>query len=269
MTIDALHGPVDRPLEHANAGPAIGAADANIFLCPRCTRPLAVGVSKCAGCNTRLVAGVPLLKFSGFVGLGLLLGLALGGGIAGAVMLTSQPVAVRIAAPPAAAIPSAAPAASGVAAPSVAPGPSVATVDPAIPPAALTALRQSTTVNQRLLSDADLLATAMTADAPSPAEIAPLLRSLASTAAYGDRIATSVGTWDEATDVSAALATFYGSIDRIADDGLAASVTNDRAYRDAGRRMLTVLDGLPGLDAAARRLAATVDVDLPPLVPAP
>jgi hypothetical protein len=267
MTIDALHGPVDRPRDQANAGPAIGAADANIFLCPRCTRPLAVGVSKCAGCNTRLVSGVPLLKVSGFVGLGLMLGLAVGGGLVGAMTLMRQPVAAPIAVPPAAVIPSAA-AASGVTAPSGAPAPSGATVDPAIPPAALTALRQSTTVNQRLLTDADRLASAMTATAPSPAEIAPLLRSLASTAAYGDRIATAVGTWDAAADVSAALATFYGSIDRIADDGLAASVTNDRAYHDAGRRMLAILDGLTDLDASTRRLAATVDVELPPLNPA-
>ena len=267
MTIDALHGPVDRPRDEANAGPAIGATDTNIFLCPRCTRPLAVGVWKCAGCSTRLVAGVPLLKVSGFISLGLVLGFAVGGGIVGAMMVLNQPVAAPIAAPPAVLIPSAAPVASGVTVPSVAPAPGGGTVDPAIPPAALTALRQSTTVNQRLLADADLLATAMSSTTPSPAEIAPLLRSLASTAAFGDRIATTVGTWDDGAEVSAALATFYGSIDRIADDGLAASVTNDRAYRDAGRRMLALLDGLPDLDASARGLAATADVELPPLRP--
>src|SRR6478752_5298390 len=75
MTIDALHGTVDRPLDPSTGGAAIGAPDANIFLCPRCTRPLAVGVSRCAGCKTRLVAGVPLLKVSGFVALGLIAGL--------------------------------------------------------------------------------------------------------------------------------------------------------------------------------------------------
>jgi len=264
MTIDALHGPVDRPRDQADAGPAIGTADANIFLCPRCTRPLAVGVSRCAGCRTRLVSGVPLLKVSGFVGFGLVLGLAGGGGLVGAMTLLGRPTAVPVA-PPTAVGPSVAPIASAVTVPSGAPAPSVAPVNPAIPPAALTALRQSTTVNQRLLADAGLLATAMASDAPTPAEIAPLLRNLASTAAFGDRIATSVGTWDAGSDVSAALAAFYGSIDRIADDGLAASVTNDRAYRDAGRRMLVALDGLTDLDAAARRLAATVDVELPSL----
>jgi hypothetical protein len=265
MTIDALHGPVDRPRDQANADPAIGAPDANIFLCPRCTRPLAVGVSRCAGCRTRLVTGVPLLKVSGFVGLGLVLGLAAGGGLAGALTLLSRPVAAPVAGSPTVVAPSAAPVASAGTAPSVAPAPSAAPIVPGIPPAALNALRQSTTVNQRLLADADLLATAMAGSDASPAAIAPLLRTLASTASFGDRIATSVGTWDDGVAMSEALADFYASIDRVADEGLAASITNERAYRDAGRRMLAVLDGLTDLDAAARSLAATVDVELPAL----
>ena len=90
MTIDALHGTVDRPLDPSTGGAAIGAPDANIFLCPRCTRPLAVGVSRCAGCKTRLVAGVPLLKVSGFVGLGMIAGLAIVGGIVGALTLAGR-----------------------------------------------------------------------------------------------------------------------------------------------------------------------------------
>ena len=180
--------------------------------------------------------------------------------VIGAVTLVRGPVAAPVAEPPAAAIPSAIPA-------SIVP-PSVVPVLPAVPPAALSALRQSTVVNQRLLADADLLSQAMAASAPSPAEIAPLLRNLASTAAFGDRIATAVGTWDEGAAVATELAVFYSAIDRIAGEGLSASINNERAYRDAGRRMLTVLDGLPDLDAASRGLAATADVELPPLAPA-
>ena len=259
MTLDALHGPVDRPLEAAGGSVAIGAADANIFLCPRCSRPLAVGVSKCAGCGTRLIAGVPLLKVGGFVGLGLVAGLLAGGGLVGVVTLGGRPVAEPVAVPPAVVIPSA-PA-------SVAPAPSVAPVVPLVPPAALSALRQATMVNQRLLADAQLLSDAMAADSPSAAEIAPLLRNLSSTAAFGDRLATTVATWDDGVTVSKDLAAFYGSIDRIATDGLASSLSNDPAYRAAGRRMLVALDGLTDLDAASRTLAATVDVELPPLAP--
>jgi hypothetical protein len=272
MTIDALHGPVDRPRDQANAMPALGTPDANIFPCPRCTRPLAVGVARCGGCRTRLVAGVPLIKVSGFVALGLVVGLAVGGGLVGALILLARPMTAPTAAPPLAvapsSIPGVRPGASEIVPASVAPAPSTVPMAPGVPPAALTALRQSTTVNQRLVADATFLAGAMAAADPSPAEIAPLLRNLAATAASGDRIAASIGTWDEGETFSRALADLYASIDRIAGDGLAASVTNERAYRDAGRRMLAVLDGVTDIDAAARRLAASVEVELPSLQPA-
>ena len=81
-----------------------------------------------------------------------------------------------------------------------------------------------------------------------------MLRNLASTAAFGDRIATTVGTWDEGGAVADALAHFYGSIDRVAADGLGASAINERAYRDAGRRMLALLEGISDLEQGARGL---------------
>lgn len=255
MTVDAM------PREPANASVAIGTRDANIFLCPRCSRPLAVGVSKCAGCGTRLVAGVPLLKVSGFVGVGLIMGLLVAGGGIGVATLLSRPGTATLVPPPPVVRPSTVPA-------SVAPAASVAPVVPAVPPAALSALRQATVINQRLLADAELLSQAMAATAPAPTDIAPVLRSLAATASFGDDAATAVGTWDDASLVATDLSAFYASIDRIAGEGLAASLNNARAYRDAGRKMLAVLAGVTDLDAASRGLSATVDVELPPLVPA-
>jgi hypothetical protein len=264
MTIDALHGPLERGRDSSPEDVAIGVPDANIFLCPRCSRPLAVGASRCAGCGTRLVSGVPLLKVGGFVALGLVAGLAVGGGIVAVAMSGGQPAAVPIVQPPVAVVPSVAPAMSGAPVLSGAPPP----VAPLVPPAALSALRQSTVVNQRLLADADLLATALAATKPSSAEIAPLLRGLASTASFGDRLAPAVAKWDDGDAVSMALGAFYASIGRIADEGLSASLTNERAYVDAGRQMLALMDGLTDLDAASRGLAASADLELPPLVPA-
>jgi hypothetical protein len=137
MTIDALHGPVDRPRDQADAGPAIGTADANIFLCPRCTRPLAVGVSRCAGCRTRLVYRRPAPQ-----------GQRLRRTRSGPRPCrrrrarrrhdASRPAGGGAVAPPTAVGPSVAPIASAVTVPSGAPAPSVAPVNPAIPPAALT-----------------------------------------------------------------------------------------------------------------------------------
>lgn len=262
MTIDAVHGSVERPRD-ADGAAVIGTRDANIFQCPRCSRPLAVGVSKCAGCGMRLVAGVPLLKASGFVGLGLFVGLTVAGVIGGALMLIGGRASTV--APTAAVVPTPVVAASGAPVASAAVQPRVAPADPAVPAAALTALRRSTSVNQRLLVDADLLAKALAARDPSPVDIAPLLRNLASTASFGDGMATTVGTWDKAADLSVALSSFYTSIDRTAQDALAASITNDRAYRLAGTRMLAILDRLADLDTHIRALASTVDLELPPL----
>jgi hypothetical protein len=204
------------------------------------------------------VAGVRLLKASGFVGGGLVVGLLVGGGLA--ATLLGAP-AVTSVAPPPVAVPSTVPA-------SAVPVPSTAPVHAAVPPAALSALRQSTVINQRLLADADLLTRAVAASTPSATEIAPLLRNLASTAAFGDRAASAVGTWDEGAALANDLAAFYAAVDRIAGEGLGASLNNERAYRDAGRRMLAALAGLADLDAASRSLAATVDLELPPLVAA-
>jgi hypothetical protein len=258
MTVDALRGPVDRPRDPSPEPVAIGARDQEVFLCPTCTRPLAVGVSRCAGCGTRLVAGVPLMRVGGFVGLGLVAGMVVGGGLVAGVGALSRPTEIAVIQPPAAAVPSAAPVVSA------APPP----VETRVPPSALSALRQSTVVNQRLLADGDLLARALSGADPSPAEIAPLLRGLATNAAFGERLVPAVASWDEGVTVSQGLAAFYASIARVADDGLAASLTNERGYVDAGRKMLLILDGLTDLDAASRGLAAGADTELPPLMPA-
>jgi hypothetical protein len=261
MTVDALRGPVDRPRDPSPEPVAIGARDQEVFLCPTCTRPLAVGVSRCAGCGTRLVAGVPLMRVGGFVGLGLVAGMVVGGGLVAGVGALSRPTEIPVVEPPAAAVPSAAPVVS--AAP-----PAVAPAIPDVPPSALSALRQSTIVNQRLRADADLLAGALASSDPSAAEIAPLLRGLATNAAFGDGLVPAVASWDDGVTVSQGLAEFYASIARVADDGLAASLTNERAYVEAGRKMLLILDGLTDLDAASRGLAAVADTELPPLIPA-
>jgi len=265
MTVDTVRGRARRGKVMTTEQVAIGEADANIFNCPRCSRPLAVGNSRCAGCGLRLVAGVPLVRVSGFVAAGLVLGLVVGGGAVAAMTALTRPVDKPVAQAPTTAVPSAVPVAPArPAAPSVA----APIIDPAIPASAVSALRQSTTLNQRLLADADRLAAALAFDRPSGADIAPLLRALASTASFGDRLAPSVAEWSDGGAVSKSLATFYAAVGRVADEGLSASVQNSRAYVDAGKRMLVVLAQVTDLDAESRALAATAEIELPPLVPA-
>ena len=58
---------------------AIGQDEQEIFNCPGCGRPLALGTRRCPGCRTLLVMEVRLRRVARFVGLGLAIGLVAGG----------------------------------------------------------------------------------------------------------------------------------------------------------------------------------------------
>jgi hypothetical protein len=257
MTVDALRG------KSAGRGEPdalpIGEADANIFDCPSCGRPLATGTRRCPGCSTRLVAGIRATKAAGFLAAGIAIGAFIGAGVTGGVVLLAGPTTASVEGAPAVA-PSAAPASSAPVA--SAPGPITA---PSVPATAVSALRQSTMINQRLATDATRLSVALAMDEPSASEIARVLRALAANAAFGDRIAPDVADWTDAAAVSAGLVEFYATIGGTARDGLSYSLTSPAAYVAAGREMLAVMAGLPTLDAAARSVAEPAGIDLPPL----
>lgn len=235
----------------------IGESDANIFNCPACARPLGTGVPRCPGCGTRLLAGVQLNRAMAFIGIGLATGVLVGGGIMAVVSAAGRAAEVAVVVPPAVVTPSQLPVATA----------GVPVVDPAVPVSALSALRQSAVVNQRIVGDAERLTAALASSRPSANDIAPVLRSLAATATFGRGIAPEVADWSDGAAVSAGLADFYGSVGAIATDGLSSSVRNPAAYVAAAKRMLTAIAGVTALDAASRALAATADVDLPPLDP--
>jgi hypothetical protein len=264
MTIDTLRGGPARASgrDDAEAQPlAIGEADANIFDCPACSRPLAVGTPRCPGCRTRLVAGVRASKAVGFITGGLLAGLLIGGGTTAGVVLLGGTGSIA-ASVPAVTAPSAVPIASApAAAPPIASTPPSVTA--AVPSAAVSALRQVVSLNERLVVDADRLAVALAATEPSSIEIARALRALAATAAFGDRISPHIAEWGAGAAVSERLVGFYGAVGGTARDGLSASLNNLVAYLGAGRSMLAILGDMPGLDADARALAATAGIDLP------
>jgi len=235
----------------------IGEADANIFACPGCTRPLGTGTARCPGCGTRLVAGVKASRAIAFVGIGVTIGILVSGGTMALTSAISRPAPIVVADTPAVAV-----------APTQVPvvvKPPAPVVDPGIPSSAVSALRQSTLLNQRVVADAERLSAALAASKPSSAEIAPILRSLASTAAFGARLAPTVGEWDQADAVSSDLAAFYADIGGAARDGLASSLASHRAYVAAGERMLRIVAGLDRIDAATRAVAAAGNLELPPL----
>lgn len=260
MTIQALRGKSARAAERQDDGELpIGEPDANIFGCPSCARPLGVGTTRCPGCSTRLIRGVRATRATEFLVVGLLIGLVVGGTATAGLMLAARPAVVTTVDTAPLAVPSQVVVTSAPVASAPAP-----VAVPQVPAAALSALSQSALLNERLVTDAARLTTVMAATNPSSVEIAKVLRALAASAAFGDRIAPDLAAWPAGAALSADLVTFYAIVGGTARDGLAASLTNTRAYVDAGRAMLAVMAGLPELDAAARSLATSVGAELPP-----
>ncbi len=234
----------------------IGEVDANIFACPACSRPLGIGTRRCPGCGTGLVAGVRMSRVIVFVGVGLFSGMIASAGLMAVLSRGAARPADVVIAPPAQIVQ-----ASQV---PIAPDPAPAAVT-GIPSSAVSALRQSSFLNQRVFSDAGRLAAVVAASRPSGSDIAPILRSLASSAAFGARLAPTVGEWDKGAAVSKDLAGFYADIAGTANEGLSASLSDSRAFVATAQQMLKILAGLDGIDAASRTLAGSADIELPPL----
>ncbi len=234
----------------------IGEIDANIFACPACSRPLGAGARRCPGCATRLLAGVKASRAIAFVALGGLGGIAIGAGLVMTMTLLQTLPAQAVIQP-----------AAPIVKPSQAPIPTELppVVDPGISSGALSALRQTTLINQRVVDDAGRLTAAIASTKASSSEIAPILRAMASTAMVGQRLAPTIGGWEQAEAVSADLVAFYAAIARTADEGLSSSLSSRGAYVTAAERMLEIVAGLDTLDGAARALAASADLSLPPL----
>jgi hypothetical protein len=232
----------------------IGETDKEIFNCPVCARPLALGAGLCPACGTRLLLGVPARRASFFIAIGLVVGMMVGGSAMAVVAsIRSAESATPVA--PAVSGPSAAPGAS-------APAPAV---DPSVPAAAISALRQTALLNDRIAADAARLEVALRAGSSGTPDVARALRALAADAALGAPMAESIAAWTAGADLSADLASFYRKIGATAKEGLSFSLANDRAYARAARDMLRVIDRMAALDATSRSLAASAAFELPPV----
>ena len=151
--------------------------------------------------------------------------------------------------------------------PTVAARPSSApVVDPSIPTAAVSAIRQAAALNQRLADDAAKLTALLASPSSTSADLARVLRTLNANAAVGERLAPQVATWADAGALSASLGTLYLEVGTTAREGLASSLNNTAAYVGVSERMVDLLAGLGAIDAEARPLASRADLELPPLV---
>ena len=280
MTVDVARRPrrragpkTDAPEPAISATPsiAIGEIDQTIFECPSCSRPLALGSHRCPGCGTRLVRGVTLGKASGFVALGLAVGLLAGAAGGLAIGLTGTRTAAT---PPTVLAPAGANTGTGgpaaTAAPTVTASPTSAPTDPAgIPPLVRTALVQVAGTNGRLATaNADLRAV-LAAKVFDASEAAQVLRTISAESVFSVQVAAHVGAWPGSAALATQLGAYYDSVHTAAANGLMASVRNTAAYRAAATAMVGLLDRLTELDGAVRSTAASAGVDLPPATTTP
>lgn len=244
-------------------GGAIGEVDAHVFNCPACARPLSDGTWRCPGCGTRMVLGVALKRAALILVLGIAIGGLIGGGVTAAVVTTSisNSVAGRpVDAPLASTRPTAA-------IPSITPVVPVAPRPVGRPATAIAALSGTAVVNGRIAVDTATLASTLADRDVTTIDIARALRSLAADAALGLDLVGRLEPWTDAEAVGSELDAFYRTMADTARLGLRASLSDGKAYRNAGGAMLKVLSGLGTVDASSRTLAATVDLELPPVVP--
>ncbi len=234
----------------------IGAMGDRTFACPACARPLPIGQGRCGGCGSYLVSGVLVRTAFFLMLLGAILGAILGAVLAGVVIgprLVAGATAVASAAPVSSALPA----------------PSAAVVAPALPAGIEAGILQVATVNERLSRSAASLKSTTARRGAGAAEIAPILRKISADIRSGGQAARRLGTWVPAAALADDVAGLYAAVDTVAADGLAAPLSDDAAYVTAGRRMLSALKRLAGVDAATHAVARAAGVALPDASPGP
>jgi hypothetical protein len=252
----------------ADRGLAIGETDAHVFNCPSCARALAEGTSLCPGCGAHLILGVLVRRAGVILALGVVIGMLVGGAVMASVITLSlrESAAAAAAAAAAEAAAAAPPAEAASAAPSAAAVPSSeVALDADIPAGSITALSGTAVVNGRITVDTATLADTLARKGATTIEIARALRSLAADAALGRDLTARMSPWVAARAVTSRLDAFYSAIADTARAGLRASLADAGSYRGAAGSMLTVLAGLGSIDAESRTLAATIDLELPPV----
>ena len=256
---------------------ASGEIGETVFNCPACGRPLAIGVRRCPGCSTRLILGVRAARASMFVTVGLIFGVAFGGGLGAVLSAIRQPAhdaqvaalaaaaalvrAQELQAAAAAEAAAAEAAASQSAAPtSGSAGTGTAVTVPAI---SASALSQALVVNSRLAGSTTAFESSLAAPKFDVLEVSQLLRDASSDSVIGLQLAQNLNNWSRGAAVGGQLTTFYSSVQSTAAEGLGASVRNEAAYRRAATAMVRLLGGLDPIDGEARTLAAGAGISLP------
>ncbi|HEY2887993.1 MAG TPA: hypothetical protein VGJ17_05225, partial [Candidatus Limnocylindrales bacterium] len=146
--------------------------------------------------------------------------------------------------------------------------PTAAAAAIAAPQAAVTALSGTALVNGRIAAESAALTATLADSKATTIDIARALRSLSADATQGIDLAARLAPWREADSARGQLDDFYRGLSSRATLALRGSLNDASGYRRSASDMLDILRGLSGVDAASRTLAATVDLTLPPVLPA-
>ena len=277
MTVEVARRRTRKPKTASPATPvvasqsiSIGEIEQTIFSCPKCQRPLAIGVRHCPGCGTHLVNGVQLGKASLFVTFGLIVGLAVGGAAGGMALLGNSAtrdaeIQAAVAAALAAADVQPAPVASAALLATSRP---LATAKPGggtagIPSLARAALVQSSSVNAQMAAAIPVLQSALAARDFDTYTVFQVLRSVSGDATTGRQLAAHIGSWSGGAELETTLTAFYKQIQDTAGEGLDASIRNKAAYKAAAAAMVQLLGGLTALDGQVRAVATDAGVTIP------
>jgi hypothetical protein len=230
---------------------AIGEADGGIFNCPVCARPLATGASRCPGCATRLLMGVPAGKASTLLGAGGAAGLIVGGTIVALVLFAMNPQAST-------------PARAGGASssPTTTGGGGGTPVAAPVPVAAVNALAQASGLNSRLSLYQVDLAAAVKPSKPKGAEVARILRAIATDATSAAGTVSALSSWPDGRLLAFRLEDFYADVRAATSSALKVSLTNGSAYRKNGQKVVELLDRIPELQSDARAIAQAYGIDI-------
>lgn len=232
---------------------AIGEMETRVSYCPSCGTPVSEGTWRCPGCGGKLILGVTLKRGSAILAVGFALGILAGSLVTASVI----PVPLRDAPADAAVVASSAPVAAVI--------PTAAAVAIAAPQAAVTALSGTALVNGRISADAAALAATLADPKAATIDIAKGLRALSADAALGIDLAARLAPWPEADQARGQLDAFYRTMTTTATLALRESLNDASGYRRSATEMLGVVPGLSAVDTASRTLAATIDLELPPV----
>jgi len=136
-----------------------------------------------------------------------------------------------------------------------------------VPPAAVAALRGTTTINGRIALLAEPLSAELAMAELDVSAVARTLRRVALEVGAAETLVPSLRAWSTASSYAGDLDRFYASLATRVREGLGASMRNQEAYRATATDVLALLGGLAALDAAAQDLAVRADLPAASVAP--